>query len=513
MKDINIDAKRGNAFTRRFFIGGLASLGAFGGCRALRFPAGSCSGGRPNLRFGVVSDVHVRIGPGGFAKNHGPETLESAFRWFRDRGVDAVMIPGDLADMGLVPELEAVAATWFRVFPDDRAPDGRRVERLFVCGNHDWDGWSYSCYKGLYENLFRDEADIQRNKAGLDQKGSWERVFHEPFSLVWRKEVKGYSFVGAHWTGEHCIGSSFADEKGVVGVADFFAKTGPFDPSRPLFYFHHPHLKNTCYGPWAWGHDDGEATRVLSAFPNAVAFSGHSHYTLTDERSIWQGAFTSVGAGSLRFTGMPYYEFSPEGYENSVAPKPRRKEFDPFKAMKTLETGDGRQGLLVSVHDDRIVYERRDMIGGKSLGDDWVQPLESSEPRPFAFAVRAAKSVAPEFPSGAELVVRRERGKTRNGNEADVFAVEFPPANAAKGARALYYKVEIAPKGGEKTVKRMLAPGFHLPADNPQANAKCVFRIAADRLPAASEYAFFTCPVNSLGKIGMSLSKTERTMQ
>ena len=49
----------------------------------------------------------------------------------------------------------------------------------------------------------------------------------------------------------------------------------------------------------AWGHDKGIATKTLSNYPNAIAFSGHSHYSLTDERSIWQGAFTSIGQSSL----------------------------------------------------------------------------------------------------------------------------------------------------------------------------------------------------------------------
>lgn len=498
--------------SRRWFIGGLASLGALDGCRMFSSPCGSYSQEQPNLRFGVVSDVHIRIADdgNGMATGKGTETFEHALEWFRGQGVDAVMIPGDLADTGLLPELQAVADAWFKVFPDDRAPDGRRVERLFVYGNHDWHAWAYSANRKLMERLYPDEALRRRNIVGLDQKGHWEQVFHEPFSLVWRKEVKGYSFVGAHWTKEACIGSSLADEKGIIGVKEFFCNTAAFDPSRPFFYFHHPHLKNTCYGPWAWGHDDGEATRILSAFPNAVAFSGHSHYSLTDERSIWQGEFTSIGASSLSYSGMPYNEFFPDGYENTNAPKPRRAEFDPFKAMTSMDyaTSDGRQGLLVSVYDDRIVYERRDMIGDKPLGDDWVQPLGSAQARPFAFASRASKSSAPAFPAGASLSVCRERGKMRCGNETEVFSMEFPAANAAKGARALYYKVEIVPKGGTKIVKRMMAEGFYLPVDDPKVNGKCVFRIPADRLPNAAGYDFSVSPVNSLGKVGKPLHGT-----
>ena len=499
--------------TRRFFIGGFVSAGAVYGCRTLKVPAGLGVEGKPNLRFGVVSDIHISLDDRDGRCN--TDTLVSALEWFRDHGVDAVMIPGDLADSGLLPEMEAVSAAWFKVFPNDKAPDGRPVERLFVYGNHDWDGWTY--FPELLAKYYHDDNAARKDFIGLDQRGHWERIWHEPFSLVWRKEVKGYSFVGAHWTAEHCIGSTLADERGIRGVADFFSKTQRFDPTRPFFYVQHPHPKNTCYGSWAWGHDNGESTKALSAFPTAIAFSGHSHYSLTDERSIWQGAFTSLGASSLKYSGLSYNQYFPEGFENTSAPRPRRCEIDPKKVMPRLEynTYDGRQGMLVSVFDDHVRFARRDMISGKALGEDWIVPLPVAETPPFAFASRAAKSVAPEFPQGASVAVRTVRGKTRGGRgpdgkilapvKKDVFELTFPAANAVRGVRVLEYRVDVMPEGGETVVKRMMAGGFYLPEDAPKANATCVFKVAADEFPSAKSYAFAVYPVGSLGNVGAPL--------
>ena len=53
---------------RNFFIGGaaFASLGAFGGNRFMLAASGFKAGGRPRLRFGVLSDIHIlRIGARG----------------------------------------------------------------------------------------------------------------------------------------------------------------------------------------------------------------------------------------------------------------------------------------------------------------------------------------------------------------------------------------------------------------------------------------------------------------
>ena len=47
-----------------------------------------------------------------------------------------------------------------------------------------------------------------------------------------------------------------------------------------------------------WG--DKTLRRVLNRYPQAVSFSGHSHYCPADPRSVWQGNFTAVGCGSLK---------------------------------------------------------------------------------------------------------------------------------------------------------------------------------------------------------------------
>ena len=96
--------------SRRSFLGGLASFGALSGCSSM-----AVGGDRPLLKFGVVSDVHVQLATDGvsFVKGYDTETLEKTFTYFRDQGVDAVVIAGDIADRGLTRELKAMADTWF----------------------------------------------------------------------------------------------------------------------------------------------------------------------------------------------------------------------------------------------------------------------------------------------------------------------------------------------------------------------------------------------------------------
>ena len=489
--------------SRRFFIGGAASFGAFGGCRFFE-----ChdfrTGGSPNLRFGVVSDIHItHVGGDEEMSGWGNAlTFRHALEWFRDQGVDAVVIAGDMADNGVIAQLEAVAETWRAVFPDDRAPDGRRVERVFVYGNHDMGGLPYASW-WLGQKGVTDEAEVRRRIILPDPKSVWERVFGEPYEPVYRKTVRGYDFIGAHWMAQGCKGK---DEAFNDAVAGFYAKAGRrFDPSLPFFHVQHPHPKDTCYGPWAWGRDAGLTTAALSEHPNAIAFSGHSHFSLTDERTVWQGAFTSVGTGSLRYTGMPYSEYPGVGFENTWSDGPDAERVNKAKLMDGFDAGDCRQGMLWSVYDDCIVVRRREFLSDLDVAADWVLPLPSAEPRPFAFAERAKKFAAPAFAADGAIEVVREKAKTRGGTEKEAFKVIAP--SAAADPRARLHDLEFVAEGedGAKTSRRVIAEGFNHACAHPKAVARSFCRFACDALPKG-RVRFSVTPMNCFHARGKTLT-------
>lgn len=475
--------------SRRSFIGGAAAAGVAAGCPVLRLAAAYAPSRAPKMSFGVVSDIHVRIAPdgNGMRESHDCRAFIHALEWFRDQKVDAVMVAGDLADTGLVKELEAVAAAWWKVFPGNKAPDGRRVERIFITGNHDWDAYTYDG-EVFVKKLYPDKAELDRNLLCRDLKGCWERIMQEPYVPIYRKDVKGYSFVGAHWQDVPCHPKC---ETAFRHVPKWFEENGAkLDPSRPFFYCQHAHLQNTVYGPWAWGHDSGETTAALMAFPNAVAFSGHSHYSLTDDRSIWQGGFTSLGTASLRACALPGSELQPEsGYENAWGGQ------NAFKAMDPLpETS--RQGMLVRVFDDCLAFTRRDFSIDRMLGGDWVMPLPAAKSKVFAFEPRRAKERPPAFAAGATLAVAKVEVKNRGG-KAKVNGVKkvvpqekkaavrigFPEADAMRATRPFLYEAKFTPQSGTAAVKQMFATGVFKPDDGFWTGKGETMTVCLDQLP------------------------------
>ena len=486
--------------SRRWFIGGAASFGAFQGCRFIESPFGRS--GVARLKFGVVSDIHIIAENTDRSHQGNTRTLKRAFKWFDAQGADGVIIAGDMADAGLISQLQCVADAWNEVFPGNRSRlDGRPVEKLFVYGNHDWEGFGYS-----YSIFNKPSAELTEDKIRyFGMKKVWEEVFEEEYAPVYRKEIKGYSFVGAHWDGAN--GSGWG--KG-ADIAPFFAEHGKeLDPSLPFFYFQHPHPKDTCYGSWAWGHDDGRTTRVLSDYANAIAFSGHSHYSLLDERGIWQGAFTSIGTGSLRYAGGPYDEFAAEGgFENTGGPEKNRKG-STGKLMEKVNPATERNGMLFSVYDDRIVITRRDFMWDCDLGPDWVMPLPAAESKPFAFAEHAKRFPAPQFPDGAEL--KAERGqhplsKKKDEKGVDVFKLTIPAAAQTFANRVWRYDVFVEQKDGNPVVltRRILSPDYHLPLE--KAVKRVVLPVPVGDLPKDKEFRFAVVPVNCFGKSGKALT-------
>ena len=427
--------------SRRSFLGGMAAFGVLQGCRSLAVPSGTVSMGAPNLKLGVLSDIHVHEWG---MENYLPtisydvQTFVHALESFRDEEVDGVVIAGDLADYGMISEMEAVARAWELVFPDSRLPSGRKVEKLFVMGNHDWEGFVYRDYG---KRLHPDPDDLRRAALQFNLKAAWERIWKEPFSPVWTKTVRGYAFVGAHWMdfrGGDFEKVSFAGAPEAIRAAGRAA-----DPNRPFFYIQHPQPRGTNYGEKCWGHDRGDVTAALSEFPNAFAISGHSHYPLTDDRAIWQGAFTSLQMSSLRYSAVFCEDMDERTLEDAKSFGPDAAALDAKKLLPRYATTDGRHGSLLRVYDDRIEITRRDFLSFESLGDDWILPFPPQGGKPYAYGRQAARETAPDFDSAAQLFFLSERRPDRSGVGHDALVVRFPSRTAAGASRAQRFEVEI----------------------------------------------------------------------
>ena len=455
-----------------FFLGG--------GCQTAKLF------GNPNLTFGVISDIHLTT----------PEstaTLERALRCFRDRDVDAVMVCGDITDWGIRSGLKYFNDTWNRVFPGGKGRNGVEVVKLATTGNHDFEGWRYGdMTMEMHANGYSEDDAIVKT-GGM--KSAWETAFNEPYDGIRVRTVKGYSFVSCEWDS-------------IAKGSDFLTQNASrFKDGKPFFYFQHLPIQGTTpdsFGGWV---DKGPTFKTLQEFPNAVAFTGHTHRPFYDERSVWQENFTAFAVPSLSYTSFP------PGHENggrarngtatNVMPMiPSRRDFTDAA------------GYVVSVYDNKMVVERRDFRQGNAeeCAPAWLVPLYATVGGSLSNQNREKLTPVPQFPENARLRLETRNTEDAQGKWAIVLTCVFPSAVVPKGSRVFDYEIRVVPSNGSKAlVQRFLSPAYSLPPKLVPEFQR--FWIKVNLLPQDTAYRIEVYPRNCFGVCGKPLVSQPRQVQ
>ncbi|MBQ3290148.1 MAG: metallophosphoesterase [Kiritimatiellae bacterium] len=465
------------ALTRRTFFGQATAATVLAAAGCLPRKGG---GGEPKLKVGVLSDVHLLVQKDSMKSD---VWFEKALRWYDERKADAVLLCGDIADCGLVSELEYAAEIWYRVFPGDRRSDGEPIARLFHFGDHDYGGyahkypWAVKCSK--------DPDAPNHALVNEDVVAIWDRLFHEKWEPIQVKNVKGYTFVLAHHP--HNMGSGTV----IPGLAEALAAANP-DPTKPFFYSMHRPVHGTLpeWDPKSLENDPNH--KALAKYPNVMAFFGHCHRNCADELSLWQGEYTVVHVPSTS------YCCTRGGRENSFSCGNQADKKRP-QLMNRVDCMTSNQALFVTVCDDSIVLERRDVRHDAAMGPNWVIPLPSPDGS-CSELVRRSVSVAPAFPEGATATVSERVGKNRAKQQLEQVVVTFPPAHSGDGRpRALDYEV-VASAKDFKLVRRVFSTRAYWTETEEKEPSCCVF--GKFELPKDKAVTFTVRPANSFGICG-----------
>ena len=456
-------ATRLGGFTRRGFLGGIASVGALSGCNSL-----GVFGGDAQLRLGVVSDIHMTT----------PESCEKfrrALAYFRHRGADAVVVAGDLADWGLLSGLKFVKAAW------DEEMAGTDIVPLFITGNHDFDGWWYGDMTlDMHVQGYSEDEALSR----LGMEKCWEKVFGEPYAEIRRRTVKGFDFVSAEW-------SPVKDGCDARVVEWFKVHRGELATDRPVFFLRHTPLPGTVSSSRARGADSA-ITKCLEGLPNCVSLTGHTHWTLNDERSIWQGGgLTAISVPSMSYTSIP------SGYENGYGPRKSNCRLG-MSRLPSRDDLEAAQGFFITMRPGVMEVERRDFEDGEEAAPPWIVPMSASAGRPYAFEEHAKRVPAPAFPAGSFVKTCTTNADRRNGTWTIFMTLDFPAATAPGDARVFDYEARVVMENGKvAAVKRFLSPGFY-------KSRRCEpdrmrFRFDAMDLPERGCYRFAVVARNCFG--------------
>ena len=455
--------------------------------------------GRPDLRIGVLSDIHLSHDVKDFLTKPTSQTQANfikALEYFRDRHVDAVLVAGDLANSGLLPELELVADAWKKVFPGNRLPDGSPVVNLMHYGDHDVEKRFYKEKRFASTYMKRDGKLPPSTAFDGNDKKFWEELFGEEWSQVMVRDVKGYKFILANF--------DQANPGTTVGLDGYMAKYGA-DPAKPVFYSQHRWMKGTyCTDDGMWGNDSRRQKPILDRYPNCVAFSGHTHYMLTDDRTVWQGSFTCINTGALLNQAVGRLRENGGLFSWIVSDK------EADLQMKSVDVEQCHAGMVFNLYGTDVVLERRDMVRGEALGPDLCFSIAAEDVKKGGFSDRArrAKGVAPEFDANARIAVKERRGKTRNGRECDQIAILFPTIKAKENRpRAYEYRVCALDANGAKLVETKVYSPF-INCSEAQEPAKSVCILEKTAVLSTKGVRFTVEPLDCWGNAGRAIVGT-----
>jgi len=472
--------------SRRDFLCGAATLW-LGGWRLFAAPSGWKHGGTPNLVFGVVSDTHLRTTTDGkySTRYWSDKWFVSALRLFRDAKVDAVLHCGDMAHCGQVEEMEFHRTAWDKVFPHDLAPDGHKVERLFVTGNHDMEALNYGIGKMVID-LYPDPEERARHVLATDIAANWERIWGEPYSDVWHRTVNGYHFFGRHYVpgkGEEVEAQAAALVKETMGEMPACGK--------PFFLFSHIRPRKVL-------------NAAMREYSNAVSFFGHWHSSAANWNRIYMWS-----AGPV----IQCPSCAPRG-SNALSSKDDAWSPNP-PIEKSPETEGNRQCYVVRVYDDMLAIERHEVGKGGRLGADWVMPFEREEgkgkreeeriKKPHPFSKDELKKVIGEPQFGKSVKLKVESVKLESGEDA--VRVSIPLADGNPDSRVYAYEVEVTgDEGTPKLRKAVYAAGVNMGIGHEPNGGVTTLEIPKSELPSGKTLTVAARPFTSLGTFGKAIA-------
>ncbi len=315
------------------------------------------------LKVAVISDLQL---PDSDSKtSHQYESFEKTLTMLKDKRMDALIIAGDFTDL-------STKKAWssFKEIYDGVMSGSSQPVPLFIMGNHDY--WLNSFFSS-----FEIATPAKLQKRFTEYTGEY------PFS---HKVINGYHFICMS-SSDGSYDKSYSDREWVKEQLDSAVADDPF---KPIFVITHINPENTAYGSDEWGNKD--ITDILKDYSQVISISGHSHYSLIDERSIWQGSFTAFTTQSLDYIELESGKFNgsipKDAYGNSLA--------------------DVLPGCLyMEIEENQVTVQRLEANTGEQLKNPWVisAPFGSEESLGKYTDKRADSNKAPVLDSDIKPVV------------------------------------------------------------------------------------------------------------
>lgn len=358
--------------------------------------------GVDTLRVGIASDTQL---PGAKTeKTTEADHFRACLELFKEQKINMLIFPGDISDYASKFSYNTFLTILEEVFPKD---DESTPYMFFIMGNHDM--WFASDYQSvapkhrLYKKMFKMDPNI-------------------------------------HWkvNGVHFIGASPDDTSNADGFSGTMRKwieneirkaESDTPEGNPIFVVSHHNIPATAYGSSQWG--DERLRQAVSNHPQVVSISGHSHFSILDERSISQNMVTSFTTQSLAYIDMETGMFNAFKGINGEGKFVKRSAYSTAPAKESEKP----MCLIMNVGKENTVIERWNVLDKveEKADNRWVldYPLN---PGNFQYrdSERQEISVAPSFPEAAKIELNpsiQSYRKLDDGTYPTLPGISFTAAN------------------------------------------------------------------------------------
>lgn len=307
------------------------------------------------LKIAIISDLQL---PDTTDKStHQYESFEKTLTMLKNKGMDALVIAGDFTDLSTKNAWSTYKEIYDRVMADSEKPIS-----LYIIGNHDY-----------WLDYFAKSKEIA-TPAKL-QKRFTKYTGSYPYSHT---VINGYHFIC--WSSsDGTYDKSYTNKEWIRNELDNAVKD---DASKPIFVITHINPTDTAYGSDEWGNND--INDVLKDYSQVVSISGHSHYSIIDERSIWQNEYTAFTTQSLDYIELESGKFNgsipKDAYGNNIA-----------------ESVPGC--LYMEIEENKITINRLEANTGKALKEPWILEAPFDNPNKYTQS-RKNNNKAPALDKG-----------------------------------------------------------------------------------------------------------------
>ena len=368
----------------------------------------------PAVRIVVFSDSHNQ-------NDRVADAIDTAYTLFDAdtvyAGVDAFVYNGDFSSVGFEGDYEAFAETY---------QEHVRPETPFinVIGNHEM---KQSNYAELFQKHFGQELNTVT-------------------------QINGFTLIG--FSGERSLTEWTFTPGSLKWLSDALKEAEAAADGDPVFVFQHPHPWGTVYGSTVWG--DPQLNVIFGKYANIVDFSGHSHFPMSDPRSINQSLYTSVGCGATRTFELDHNGIvgqHPDGYD--------------LAAEICVVEAD---------HQGRVRIRGYDLNSDTYFCDWFIENVNDRDSFAYTYKNLKAHDAAPVFAENTKAAARR--------NENGEWVISFDEAQAAEGYIVHEYKVVIRDENGKKIFSKGFIDDYFVFDDDNTAD----FRIGTDTLTSGASY-------------------------